>query len=146
MYSVITKNMKYTAQALWEGSLKKGKGTLQTHRGIVNKAKGFLKNYFEEETIDSNPEELLAATHAGCFTMAVCSNLTKRGFDPNLLNTEATVITDGTKIKRIHLFIKGLVNNIDEDEFAAIAKYEERNCIISKALHVQISTEARLIV
>ena len=138
--------MKYMAHARWEGSLKKGKGTLSTCGGAEKKMKNSLNNYFSEEQTMTTPEELLAATHAGCFTMAVCSNLTRKGFDPNLLNTEATVLVENMKIKCIHLSIKGLIKNIAEEDFIAVTKYEEQNCIISKALNVKISTDARLLI
>lgn len=136
--------MKYTARAHWEGSLKKGKGTLSTHSGVLKNANYSYHARFEDEP-GTNPEELLAATHAGCFTMAVCASLTKKGYDPESLDTEATVTMENLTITGIHLAIKGSVQNITEAEFVEVTKHEERNCIISKALNVPITTEARLV-
>lgn len=137
--------MKFTARAHWKGSLKKGKGILSTQRGTIQQEKTGLLSRFESGPPDANPEELLAATHAGCFTMAVCANLTKQGYDPAILDTKATVIIENQVIAGIHLFIEGEVKDISEDEFIKVAKYEEKNCIISMALKVPIYTEARLV-
>jgi len=137
--------MKFIAQAHWKGSLKKGKGTLSTQSGAIKKAGKGILSRLESEPIITNPEELLAATHAGCFTMAVCANLTQKGYDPAALDTLATVIIENQAIAGIHLFIEGKVKDISEDEFIEVAKHEERNCIISKALQVPVSTEARLV-
>lgn len=137
--------MKYTAQAHWEGSLKAGKGTLSTQSGALKKAKYSFKPRFGESSEGTNPEELLAATHAGCFTMAVCANLTQKGFDPRTLDTEAVVTMEQQAITGIHLSISGKVENLSEDEFDLVVNYEGKNCIISKALHVPVSTVSRLV-
>lgn len=137
--------MKYTALAHWEGSLKKGKGTLSTQSGALKEANYSWKSRFEEGQAGTNPEELLAATHAGCFTMAVCSHLTKKGYDPTELDTEATVTMQELTITGIHLSIKGKVTGISEEEFEEVAGFEGKHCIISKALKVEINTEARLV-
>jgi osmotically inducible protein OsmC len=137
--------MKYTAQAHWEGSLKSGKGTLSTQSGVLKKAKYSFKSRFEEVNEATNPEELLAATHAGCFTMAVCTSLTQKGFDPRTLDTEAVVTMEAQGITGIHLSISGKVENLSEDEFEHVVNYEGKNCIISKALQVPVSTNARLV-
>jgi len=137
--------MKFTARAHWKGSLKKGKGILQTQSGAQWEAmNGFLSRIGNEDAV-GRPGELLAATHAGCFTMAVCANLTKKGYDPATLNTLATVCMEDQVIAGIYLFIEGDVKDLSEDEFIEVAKQEERNCIISKALKVPVSTEARLV-
>jgi len=127
--------MRYIARAHWEGSRKKGRGTLNTQSGAIREA----------PDPGTNPQELLAATHAGCFTMAVCAHLTKKGYDPAVLETEAIVTLENEVIIGIHLVIEGTVKNLDENEFVEIARTEERNCIISQALRVPVSTEARLV-
>jgi len=137
--------MKHTAHAHWEGSLKEGKGTLTTQSGALKNINSGLKARFEEDEIGTDPEELLAATHAGCYTMAVCSLLTRRGLDPATLDTEATVTMENSGITAMNLFIKGLVKDISPEEFVAIAKEAERDCMISKILRIPINTEARLV-
>jgi len=137
--------MKRTAKAHWEGNLKEGKGHLTTQSTILNKTNYSFKTRFEGEP-GTNPEELLAAAHAGCFTMAVCAALTQKGLTPNNLDTEATLSMEGLTVTGIHLSIKGSVNGINSEEFIAITKDAEKNCIISKALSVPITSEAQLLV
>src|ERR1700741_3948793 len=137
--------MKYTALAHWEGSLKKGKGTLSTQSGALKNAAYSWRSRFEEGQEGTNPEELLAATHAGCFTMAVCSHLTKKGYDPSELDTQATVTMTDLTITGIHLAITGKVKDLSEEEFVEVTRFEGKHCIISKALKVPVDTEARLV-
>lgn len=137
--------MKRTAKAHWEGNLKEGKGHLTTQSTTLNKTNYSFKTRFEGEP-GTNPEELLAAAHAGCFTMAVCAALTQKGLTPNNLDTEATLSMEGLTVTGIHLSIKGSVNGINSEEFIAITKDAEKNCIISKALSVPITSEAQLLV
>jgi len=136
--------MKRTAKAHWEGNLKEGKGHLTTQSTILNKTNYSFKTRFEGEP-GTNPEELLAAAHAGCFTMAVSAALTQKGLTPNNLETEATLSMEGLTVTGIHLSIKGSVNGINSEEFIAITKDAEKNCIISKALSVPITSEAQLL-
>lgn len=136
--------MKRTAKAHWEGNLKEGKGHLTTQSTILNKTNYSFKTRFEGEP-GTNPEELLAAAHAGCFTMAVSAALSQKGLTPNNLDTEATLSMEGLTVTGIHLSIKGSVNGINSEEFMAITKDAEKNCIISKALSVPITSEAQLL-
>jgi len=136
--------MKRTAKAHWTGTLKEGKGTLTTPSGILNNTNYSFKTRFEDEK-GTNPEELLAAAHAGCFTMAVGSMLTQKGLNPTALDTEAIVSMEGLTITGVHLSITGSVSGISADEFTAITKDAEKNCIISKALGVPITSEAHFI-
>lgn len=137
--------MKRTAKAHWTGSLKEGKGNLTTESGILNSTNYSFKTRFEEGITGTNPEELLAAAHAGCFTMSVSAILTKKGLIPVSLNTEAVVSMEGLSITGIHLSITGSVSGISADEFTAITKDAEKNCVISKALSVSITSEAHLV-
>lgn len=137
--------MKRTAKAHWEGSLKDGKGDLTTESGVLNTANYSFKTRFEEGITGTNPEELLAAAHAGCFTMSVSAILTKKGFIPTSLNTEATVSMEGLTITGVHLSVTGSVSGITADDFTAVTKDAEKNCVISKALSVTISSEAHLV-
>ena len=138
--------MKRTAKAYWSGNLKEGNGTLTTQSGILDGINYSYKTRFEEDKNGTNPEELLAAAHAGCFTMAVCSLLTKKGLNPAFLDTEATVTMEAGVITGVHLSISGSISGIDTDDFEAVTKDAEKNCPISKALGIPISSDAHLIV
>ena len=138
--------MKRTAKAHWQGNLKEGKGTLTTPSGILNNTNYSFKTRFEEGEAGTNPEELLAAAHAGCFTMAVGAILTAKGLTPKELDTEAIVNMEGLAVTAVHLIITGSVDGITADEFIAVTKDAEKNCIISKVLNVQITSEAKFIV
>lgn len=137
--------MKRTANAHWAGTLKEGKGTLTTQSGILDKTNYSFKFRFEEGEKGTNPEELIGAAHAGCFTMWVSSLLTQKGLTDFDLDTVATVTLEGTDIKGSHLSITGRVPGMSAQDFEAIAKEAEKNCIISKALSVAITSEAHLL-
>ncbi|CAM3575508.1 OsmC family protein [Flavobacterium psychrophilum] len=130
-----------TAKAHWEGNLKEGKGTLSTQSGVLENTNYSFKTRFEEGQKGTNPEELLAAAHAGCFTMAVSSMLNAKGITVNKLNTEATLTKDGMSITAMHLNISGAVPGIEAEEFATITKDAEKNCLISKVLNIPITSE-----
>ena len=138
--------MKRTAKAHWSGNLKEGKGTLTTQSGILDNTRYSFKARFEEGDYGTNPEELLAAAHAGCFTMWVSSILTQKDLNPTSLDTEATITLEDLRITGIHLSITGSVSGINAEEFKAITVEAEKNCIISRALSIPISTEAHFLV
>ena len=135
-----------TATAQWQGNLKEGKGNISTQSGILDKTNYSFKTRFEEGVKGTNPEELLAAAHAGCFTMSVASILDKKGYKAGSLETVATLTLEGLTITAIHLSITGSITGISNDEFIAIVKDAELNCIVSKALKVAITSEANLVV
>lgn len=137
--------MKRTAKAHWEGSIKEGKGELSTSSEILDKTNFSFKTRFTGEEKGTNPEELLAAAHAGCFTMAVCFALTEKGLNPVSLDTEATVSMENFNITSIHLLISGDITGISTEEFETITKDAEKNCLISKILNIPISSEAYLV-
>ncbi len=137
--------MKRTAKAHWEGNIKEGKGNLTTQSEVLNQTNYSFKTRFTGEEKGTNPEELLAAAHAGCFTMAVSYALTTKGFNPTALDTEATVAMDNAGITGVHLSITGNVAGISAEEFEAITKEAEKNCLISKVLNIAISSEAHLV-
>ncbi len=137
--------MKCTANAHWAGSIKEGKGELTTQSEILNQANYSFKTRFSGEEKGTNPEELLAAAHAGCFTMAVGFALTEKGLSPTSLDTEATVSMEGFDITSVHLSITGNVPGISTEDFEAITKAAEQNCLISKALKIPVSSEAYLV-
>ena len=133
--------MTRTATAHWEGNLKEGKGTVSTQSGVLEKSNYSFTTRFEEGEKGTNPEELLASAHAGCFTMAVSSMLNAKGITANRLDTQATLTMEGLEITGIHLNISGSVPGIDAEGFATITKDAEQNCLISKALKIPITSE-----
>lgn len=137
--------MKRTAKAHWTGTLKEGKGTLSAPSGILDNTNYSFKTRFEEGVTGTNPEELLAAAHAGCFTMAVGAMLTDKGHTAKTLDTEATLTMEGLTITAIHLSISGSVPGISADEFIAITKDAEKNCVISRVLNAEITSEAKFV-
>jgi len=137
--------MKRTAKAHWEGTVKDGKGNLTTQSEILNQTNYSFRTRFADDETGTNPEELLAAAHAGCFTMAVSFGLTEKGLAPSTLDTEAIVSMDNAGITGVHLVITGQVDGITAEEFEAITKGAEQNCFISKVLRIPISSEATLI-
>lgn len=137
--------MLRTAQAHWAGSIKEGKGELTTQSGILDKTNYSFKTRFTGEEKGTNPEELLAAAHAGCFTMAVSFALTEKGLNPASLDTRAKLSMEGFDIRGIHLSITGRVPGITAEEFETISKAAEQNCLISKVLKIPVTSEAHLL-
>ncbi|MCA6378258.1 MAG: OsmC family protein [Cytophagales bacterium] len=135
--------MKRTASAHWEGDLKTGKGSVSSQSTVLNNTQYSFKTRFEDG-VGTNPEELLAAAHAGCFNMAVSAALTQAGTPPTSLDTIATLNLEGLDITGIHLSIQGTVPGITTEKFAEVTKGAEKNCIISKALKVTITSESLL--
>jgi len=133
--------MKRTSTAHWNGTLKDGKGEISTQSTTLNKTQYSFKTRFENG-VGTNPEELVAAAHAGCFTMAVSAALTQAGYKPGDLDTEAILDLDmaALSITGIHLQLKASeIENVTEDKFKQIAEGAKANCIISKALNVPIT-------
>jgi osmotically inducible protein OsmC len=130
--------MKRTANAHWNGTLQAGSGEITTQSTVLNKTQYSIKTRFADG-IGTNPEELIAAAHAGCFTMAVGAALTQAGFTPGDLTTDAILDLDmqALSITGIHLELKATaIDGVDEAKFKAIAEDAKANCIISKALSV----------
>ncbi|MDF1500856.1 MAG: OsmC family protein [Anaerolineales bacterium] len=124
------------AQAKWEGNLKNGKGKMAFGSGAYEGAYSFLSRFEEGE--GTNPEELIAAAHAGCFSMAFSNELDQAGFPPESVETEAAVTLEkgegGFQITRIDLTTTGIVPGIGEEEFKKIAEEASRGCPVSQAL------------
>ncbi|MEL1253593.1 OsmC family peroxiredoxin [Flavobacterium sp. DGU38] len=137
--------MKRTARAYWSGTINEGSGELTTQSEILNQTKFSFKTRISEDEKGTNPEEHLVAAHSACFTMAVSYALTQKGLNPTSLNTEAVLSMEGFEITKIHLSITGSVSGISADEFEAISKDAEKNCLISKVLNIPISSEAHFI-
>lgn len=128
--------MKRTADAHWKGNLKEGKGTLSTQSTVLDKTQYSFNARFADGA-GTNPEELLGASHAGCFTMAVSATLAQQGITANELHTHATVEMDvvALKITGIHLELTAsAIDGVTEEAFSAVAEGAKNNCLISKAL------------
>jgi osmotically inducible protein OsmC len=133
--------MKRTANAHWNGTLQAGQGEITTQSTVLNKTQYSFKTRFADG-IGTNPEELIAAAHAGCFTMAVGAVLSQAGFTPGDLTTDAILDLDmqALSITGIHLELKAsVIDGVDEAKFNEIAEGAKANCIISKALSVPIT-------
>jgi lipoyl-dependent peroxiredoxin len=134
-----------TAGAVWEGSLKDGKGTMNVGSGAFDGPYTFASR-FEDGKL-TNPEELLGAAHAGCFSMALSLGLAKAGFSPQRINTTAIVHldTENLRISAIDLDTKAQVPGINEEQFLGQAELAKNNCIVSQALKgTEIRLQARL--
>lgn len=137
------------ATAHWEGDLKSGSGKLSTPASglLADTPYGFNTRFGDAK--GTNPEELIAAAHAGCFTMALSNKLSEAGFPPKALDTRAEVdlsTEGGPKLSQIRLKLKASVPGIDEARFQSIAEDAKQNCPVSKALSaVPIGLEAELI-
>lgn len=128
--------MKRTANAQWRGDLKVGHGTLSTQSHVLDQAQYSFNTRFADG-IGTNPEELLAAAHAGCFTMATAYALQQKGLLPGELNTTATATLDMTtgSISLIELQLNvTAIEGLSPEDFEAIANEAKKNCVISKAL------------
>ena len=134
-------NRKATAN--WKGSGKEGKGTLTTHSTTLNKTQYSFKTRFEEGK-GTNPEELIGAAHAGCFTMQLSFLLGEAGFTPDNLDTEAKVTFEDGNITQIDLVLTGKVEGIKADKFKEIAQKAKEICPISKLLKTKITLTTTL--
>jgi len=136
--------MKRTATAAWQGSGKEGKGTLTTQSSILNKTQYSYSSRLESGT-GTNPEELIAAAHSGCFTMKLSFVLGAAGFTPESIATTCTVTLDNGAITSSELVLKAKVPGISKEAFQAAADDAKANCPISKALNTNIKLQATLL-
>jgi lipoyl-dependent peroxiredoxin len=126
---------KRIASAEWNGSLQEGNGTMRMRSGAYEGPYSFQSRFQEGD--GTNPEELIAAAHAGCFSMALSADLGRAGYEPERVETTATVHLDmegGPHIARIELDTRASVPGISEDEFQQVAEGAKQNCPVSKAL------------
>lgn len=135
--------MKRTAQAVWTGSGKEGKGHLSTQSTILNQTQYSFNTRFENGA-GTNPEELIAAAHAGCFTMKLSFNLSGAGFIPERLETSCAITLENGAITSSQLQLTAKVTGIPSDKFAELVKDAEKNCPISKLLNTNISVDYTL--
>jgi len=135
------------ANAVWSGSGREGTGKLTTASGVLSDSNYGFKSRFETGA-GTNPEELIAAAHAGCFSMALAFAVQGAGFTPEEIRTEAAVSIDpegqGFKISKSALTLRARIPGIDEAKFQELAKGAEQNCPVSKVLNAEISLDAKL--
>lgn len=139
--------MKRTASAVWNGDLKTGKGTVSSQSGVLDKTQYSFGTRFENG-VGTNPEELVAAAHAGCFTMAFSAQLGTANLVPTQLDTHATLTFEkldaGWTVTSIHLAVVGTVPGADDATFQRLAAAAKADCPISRLLKTAISMEAKL--
>ncbi len=135
------------ARAVWRGTGRDGNGDLTTDSGVMSHTPYSFRTRFESEP-GTNPEELIAAAHAGCFTMALAFQLQLAGFNPTELSTEAAVSLDpdggGFKISKSALTLKATVPGLDKAKFDELAAAAEKGCPVSKLLKAEITLTATL--
>ncbi|MCK0124060.1 OsmC family protein [Gelidibacter sp. F2691] len=127
-----------TAKAHWEGGGKDGKGSLTTESGVLKESPYAFKTRFED-AVGTNPEELIGAAHAGCFTMQLSFYIVEEGFTAEHLDTKARVHFEDGSIPKIELELSGKVPGMDESKFKELAKKSKENCPVSKLLHADIT-------
>lgn len=139
--------MQRTASAHWSGGLKDGKGSVSTASGVLKDTQYSFATRFENG-VGTNPEELIAAAHAGCFSMAFSAELGKAGFTPTSIDTKATLTLDktdaGFTITAIHLDMTASIPNIDAAKFDEIAAGAKKGCPVSRVLNANITLSAHL--
>jgi len=139
--------MKRSASAAWRGDLKAGKGTVSTESGVLSHAQYSFGTRFESGK-GTNPEELIAAAHAGCFTMALSAQLSNAGLVPEKLETTATVqfekLDAGWTVTKIHLDVRGTVPKADAAAWEKATTAAKTGCPISRLLNTTITMDAKL--
>ncbi len=139
--------MKRTASAIWQGGLKDGKGNISTQSGVLQQTQYSFGTRFENG-IGTNPEELIAAAHAGCFSMALSGQLGAAGLVAESIETTATVTLDKVgasfDVTTVHLDVTVRIPGADKDAFETAAKNAKEGCPISKLLKAEITMDAKL--
>lgn len=136
--------MKRKATAIWNGTIKEGKGNLTTDSTVLNKTQYSFSSRFEDG-VGTNPEELLAAAHAGCFTMKLSADLSEAGYIPEELQTQSAIVFENGKIARSELTLQAKVPGLAEADFQKFAKGAEENCPVSQAFSFDITLNATLV-
>ena len=139
--------MDRSASAVWNGSLKEGKGTISSQSGALKAMQYSFAARFADG-VGTNPEELIAAAHAGCFTMALSGQLTEAGFTPESIETTAVLtldLHDKPTITKVHLTTKAKVPGATKEKFAELAHNAELGCPVSRVLKAEISLDATLL-
>lgn len=140
--------MKKHASAVWTGSLKEGKGTISTGTRVLTDAPYGFKSRFEDGP-GTNPEELIGAAHAGCFSMALSAQLSNAGTPPERIETKAEItfdkVGDGFAITASHLTVSAKVPGIDAAKFQELATKAKEGCPVSKVLNAKVTMDATLV-
>lgn len=136
--------MKRNATAVWKGSVKEGAGTLTTQSKVLDNSQYSFKTRFEDG-IGTNPEELIAAAHSGCFTMQLSAYITEEGFEVESLETKCDVDFQDGSVVGSHLTVTGKVKDISADKFQELVSKAESNCPISRLLDTKITSSATLV-
>ena len=140
--------MQRTGSAHWSGGLKDGKGTVSTQSGVLKQTQYSFSTRFENG-IGTNPEELIAAAHAGCFSMALSAQLGNAGMTAESIDTTATVTLDkvegGFGITAVHLEVKAKIPGADKAKFDQAAQDAKKGCPVSKVLNANITMDAQLV-
>ncbi|ASQ46583.1 Peroxiredoxin OsmC [Legionella clemsonensis] len=139
--------MKRQGSAQWHGGIKEGNGSVSTESGVLNHTQYSFKTRFEQDK-GTNPEELIAAAHAGCFSMAFAAQLEKEGLKAEKIHTTATVSleksTTGFSIPAIHLHVKAKIPNVNAEAFQIAANTAKENCPVSRLFNAEITMETSL--
>jgi osmotically inducible protein OsmC len=136
--------MKRHAKAVWNGSGKEGNGHLTTQSGVLREKAYSFSSRFENGE-GTNPEELVAAAHAGCFSMKLSFVLGAAGFTPDRIETDCTITLENGAVTNAHLVLKAAVPGISAEKFMECATDAKQNCPISKLLNAEITMEAALV-
>lgn len=136
--------MQRQATAVWNGTIKEGKGHLTSQSQILKQTPYTFVSRFENGT-GTNPEELMAAAHAGCFTMKLSLDLTTAGYNPIELSTTSTITLENGVIMKSALVLNAKIAGITEQEFQRIAEQSKESCPVSKAYNLEISLQANLL-
>jgi len=135
--------MKRNATAVWNGSLKEGAGKISTQSGVLNDTQYSFKTRFESG-VGTNPEELIAAAHAGCFTMQLTAYINEAGYEVGEISTKCDVDFKDGSVVSSHLTLTAKVERIEDSEFQKLVTKAEKNCPISRLLNTEISSSATL--
>ncbi|MGB7553249.1 MAG: OsmC family protein [Candidatus Korobacteraceae bacterium] len=140
--------MQRTATAHWSGGLKDGKGTISTQSGVLSQTQYSFSTRFENG-VGTNPEELIAAAHAGCFSMALSAQLGNAGMSAESIDTKATLTLEktdaGFSITKVHLSVEVKIPGADQAKFDQAALEAKKGCPVSRVLNAEITMDAKLI-
>lgn len=136
--------MKRNATAVWKGSVKEGKGTLTTQSTVLNNTQYSFGSRFEEG-VGTNPEELVAAAHSGCFTMQLSAFIGEAGFEAENIQTKCVIDFQNGAIVGSHLTVEASIPGITDETFQELVTKAEKNCPISKLLNTEITSSATLV-
>jgi len=136
--------MTRKGSAVWNGNLKEGHGTVSTDSGVLNKSQYSFKTRFEDG-IGTNPEELLAAAHAACFSMALSNQLSQHGLTAESIETTSTCTMESLTITKFHLDLVATIPGADPEKFEAAAKEAKEGCPVSRLFKAEITLDTKLV-